>query len=86
MLAKLFGRSEEPALDPATVSRFRQLRERNDSEEPAQGKKDLLVRIRGMELQSASILRRQQANGTDEATATDGSESCDRDLTGRKGF
>ena len=91
ILAKLFGKSEKPAPDQATLSRFRQLRERNGSEEPVEGKKDLLVRMRGMELQTASTIRSQPAHVAEEAARTaansaEASDGYDRDLTGRKGF
>ena len=89
-IARLFGKKEEPALDPAALYRFKQLRERNSSEEPAQGKKDLLIRMRAMELQTASIVRWQHGNDVDEVApglvAKDGAESSGRDVTGRKGF
>lgn len=86
ILARLFGRPSEPELDPSTLSRFKQLRERSAAEEPMDGKKrDLLLRMRGSELQTASIIRHQGA-GAEETTDAGRSEATDRDLSGRKGF
>ena len=86
-IARLFGKTEL-TFDQGDLHRFKQLRERNTCEEPASGKKDLLIRMRRMELQTASIIRLQHGNGVDDIVpdAIDSHESSGRDLTGRKGF